>query len=149
MKLLLVAVVCLALVAVIVSENASPRDHKHRNPNRKFTKRCSTQIDCGDNECCVGSRFRSGKCKKLTIEGCRCSSGNTEIFGKYRFACPCAEGLSCVPNNVTPNKYGKVRYNERCRAPSVSTLPPTEAETEEEPKLDSDESTEENTEEKR
>nr|XP_042908814.1 toxin CSTX-20-like [Parasteatoda tepidariorum] len=146
MKFALVAVVCLALVAVIVAENARPRDHKRRTPapppSRAPSKRCSDQSDCGDDECCVGLKFRSGKCRKLLREGKRCLRDNTAPSGKYTFACPCAEGLSCVSERVTQNKFGKVRNNERCRAPSASTVPPTEGVTEEDPKVDSDESTE-------
>ncbi|GFU31961.1 hypothetical protein NPIL_202961 [Nephila pilipes] len=87
----------------------------------EVNKKCSTNDDCDQGECCTSGLFLSGKCKKLKAEGEWCVPGIGERE-KYYLMCPCAEGLSCQAEEIEEQEGGVVIYkNSKCLAKQEET----------------------------
>ncbi|XP_054718672.1 U9-ctenitoxin-Pr1a-like [Uloborus diversus] len=79
---------------------------------------CKTNDDCAEDECCVEIvRFFSSKCKKLRKEGDFCLKGAEEhqLEDKYKFACPCVEGLVCKPAKTVDENGVASFLEDKCQ----------------------------------
>ncbi|XP_055940234.1 U3-aranetoxin-Ce1a-like [Argiope bruennichi] len=79
--------------------------------------KCKKNEDCGADECCVVSPpFTTSYCKKLMKKGGFCFENQEEykLEDKYKYMCPCEEGLKCETKPVT-GPFGVVIYRKsRC-----------------------------------
>ncbi|GIY48633.1 hypothetical protein CDAR_579881, partial [Caerostris darwini] len=83
---------------------------------------CETNADCDEGECCLQIQyFRVSVCKKLREKDDWCMPEIDLNIQKHKFMCPCAKGLSCVPE-VKEEKNGVTIYkNSKCLEDSTDT----------------------------
>ncbi|KFM74449.1 hypothetical protein X975_06620, partial [Stegodyphus mimosarum] len=75
-------------------------------------KLCQTQDDCDWDQCCIDAQTRipgfNGICSNPTQKGDPCNPDPNDVTkeGRYRIACPCADGLRCqkAQNRVQENE---------------------------------------------
>ncbi|CAL1272351.1 unnamed protein product [Larinioides sclopetarius] len=147
MKYLVIAAFCAFLVIEMV---AAKPPRPSRPPRPPKPQKCDTSEDCEAGECCVGDTkkfFKKAECRKLEVEGNRCSEEDAHFRGRYLSRCPCVEGLTCQTKKVeTGRKDKKLRFNARCVDPNTTSEPEQETEEPEveteEPESESNESAE-------
>ncbi|GBN85172.1 hypothetical protein AVEN_232547-1 [Araneus ventricosus] len=135
MKYLVLAAFCTFLVIEMV---AAKPPRPSRPPRPPKPQKCYTSEDCEADECCVGEPkkfFKKAECRKLEVEGDRCSEEDAHFRGRYLSRCPCVEGLTCQSKKVEAGrKDSKIRFNARCVDPNTTSEPePETVEPEPEP----------------
>ncbi|KFM69579.1 hypothetical protein X975_08255, partial [Stegodyphus mimosarum] len=79
-------------------------------------KKCDNSDECEADECCVKGIIFSSRCQKMKKEGDLCIQHPDEWKeeGKFRFACPCVEGLECKKEEKDENSILPAMY--KCHA---------------------------------
>jgi len=88
------------------------------------SKRCQTENDCPDGQCCVAllasGLTRRGVCFRLSRSGHRCNVPDAKMDfygGKYLYFCPCQAGYSCTPRGLREGEtnQAKILSKQRCQ----------------------------------
>ncbi|KFM72943.1 hypothetical protein X975_17424, partial [Stegodyphus mimosarum] len=98
-------------------------------------KRCETEDDCDDGQCCVAlttsQMMRKGLCLKLSRAGRKCNEPGAKVDyygGKYLRYCPCQDGLTCEAKRKRIRTIGAAAPVMICKKPAATTVPPTKTE---------------------
>jgi len=96
----------------------------HAIKGEKGVQKCSSQSQCGSNQCCQssGRSLSSGSCAPLGSAGSACQIETAGVTRGPTFAtCPCAEGLYCKPTPGTAVGVCTQRVSDTHGCPSGET----------------------------
>ncbi|XP_035220049.1 protein bfr2-like [Stegodyphus dumicola] len=99
-----------------------------------YGKRCETEDDCDDGQCCVAltssHMMGKGRCLKLSRAGRRCNEPGAKLDyygGKYLRYCPCQDGLECAAKRKKVKTISAVPVMI-CQKPAATTVQPPKTE---------------------
>ncbi|XP_057300790.1 venom protein 164-like [Hydractinia symbiolongicarpus] len=59
-------------------------------------KKCTSDSDCGPDECCTKMALLGNRCRWNLKEGTMCKTVTESVVDKIHKRCPCGNGLSCT-----------------------------------------------------
>nr|XP_002160463.2 U9-ctenitoxin-Pr1a [Hydra vulgaris] len=58
-------------------------------------KKCNTDSDCAQDECCSTLLFNGKRCRSFISEGTICQTFSEDVLKRYHSRCPCESGTHC------------------------------------------------------